>query len=86
MITKQTQIKLSLPIDVKTFAKKKARKYGLTLAGYIRYLLINEIRVEEYPVYTPTERVERAVARARKAEKEGKLVRVDNMEEFFKKL
>ena len=83
MITKMTQIKLSLPIEIKKFARKKANKYGLTLAGYIRYLLINEIRGNEKE-YVASERVEKAVSNA--LENKDKWVAVDNVKEFFGKL
>ena len=83
MITKMTQIKLSLPLEIKKFARKKASKYGLTLAGYIRYLLINEVRGNEKQ-YVASERVEKAVKNA--LENKEKWVEVDNVKEFFGKL
>lgn len=71
-------------MEVKKFAQRKAKKYGLTLAGYLRYLLINEIRVEEYPVYRASERVEKAVEEAMKEEREGKLMEINDISDFFK--
>lgn len=80
------QIKLNLPIQMKILAEKKAKKYGLTLSSYLRYLLLDEIKVEEYPVYEPSEETERAIVEAKREEREGKLVEVKDVAEFFKNL
>ena len=80
------QIKLNLPMEMKVLAEEKAKRFGLTLSSYLRFLLLNEIKVEDYPVYRASERVERSVARAKKAEKEGRLIWVDNVDDFFDKL
>lgn len=78
------QIKLNLPMEMKILAEKKAKKFGLTLSSYLRYLLLNEIKVEEYPVYEASDRTEKAVARAMK--NKDKWVKVDNMKEFLNNL
>lgn len=80
------QIKLNLPIQMKVLAEKKAKKYGLTLSSYLRYLLLSEIRVVEYPIYEPSEETERAYREAKKEEREGRLVEVDDVDKFFKNL
>ncbi|MBP6989197.1 hypothetical protein KBB48_00295 [Candidatus Shapirobacteria bacterium] len=84
MITKMAQIKLSLPMNIKKFAKSKANKYGLTLAGYIRYLLISEMRVKQYPKYELTARSKRNLEEAMK--NFDKSVVIDNVDKFFDKL
>lgn len=84
MITKQTQIKLNLPEPLKAHAEKKAKKFGMTMAAYIRHLIVND--EEEYPVYQASKATERAYWKAMKAEKEGKLIEVTDLDKFFKEL
>ena len=49
METASSQIKINLPLPLKTLIKKKADKYGLTLAMYTKYLMINDLEEENEP-------------------------------------
>ncbi|MBI1869354.1 hypothetical protein HYS11_00085 [Candidatus Gottesmanbacteria bacterium] len=84
MITPQVQIKLNLPLNLKEFAESKAGKFGITLASYVKHLILKDVEDMDYPTYAASERIERV---AKKALKERhKAVRVTNVEEFFKNL
>lgn len=46
MIQKYKQVKLNIPVDIKEKLESKASVFGLTLAGYIKYLLIKDMELE----------------------------------------
>jgi len=80
METATSQIKINLPLPLKTLIKKKADKYGLTLASYTKFLMINDL--EEYK--EPSNQVIESYKQAKKNKNE--FVKVDNIEEVFGKL
>lgn len=86
MITQQAQIKINLPLALKDFLESKASRFGLPLAGYIKHLMLKDVENMQYPEFELSERSEKAYKRALKAQKEGKLISVDNIDEFFKNL
>lgn len=84
MITQQTQIKLNLPLALKEHLESRARKFGMSLAAYLRHLILKEVEEMEYPTFEASERTEK---KARKALKEkDKSILVTDMRGFFKNL
>ncbi len=49
MITPQTQIKLNLPRRLKEHLKNRAAKFGVTMAEYIRHLILKDIEDTDLP-------------------------------------
>ncbi len=47
MDTKQSQIKINLSEGLKNMVKKRAEKYGLTLAGFAKYLMVRDLEESE---------------------------------------
>ncbi len=86
MITPQSQIKVNLPVNLKEFIESKAQKFGMPLAGYIKHLILKDVGDMDYPVFELSARSEKAYKRALKAQKQGKLIDVNDVDEFFKKL
>jgi predicted DNA-binding protein len=86
MVTAQTQIKINLPVALKELLESKASRFGMPLAGYIKHLMVREVEDMDYPEFELSEKSEKAFQRALKAQKEGKLITVDNIDEFFKNL
>ena len=80
METLTSQIKINLPLPLKALIKKKADIYGLTLAGYAKYLMISDLEEDK----EPSARVIRSFNEAKKNIK--KFVKVKNTEEFFDKI
>lgn len=77
MITQQAQIKVNLPIQLKGYLEIKAGKFGMPMAGYIKYLILKDITEQEYPVYSVSKKTEKAYKQAQREEKKGKLVSLD---------
>lgn len=87
MLTRQVQVKFNLPIELKEVVDNEAKKYGMTLAAFFRYILVNRIEEKErYKTFEPSERTIRSIKKAKNEEKDGKLVRVDNVSKFFENL
>lgn len=86
MSTQQAQIKISLPLPLKEFLESKAKKYGMPIAGYVRHLIMQDVKTLDYPTFQASEATERAYAKAKEEEKKGKLIAVDNVDTFFAKL
>ena len=86
MITQQTQIKINLPVALKEFVQSKAQRFGMPLATYIKHLILKEVEEMEYPVFPASKRTELAYKQALKDQKEGKLIKVDDIVKFFKEL
>jgi len=80
METTTSQIKINLPLPLKILVKKKADKYGLTLAMYTKYLMINDLEEEG----KPSDMVMKSYKQAKKGI--NKFVKVKDTDDFFDKL
>ena len=47
MSTQYSQIKINVPLSVKKKLQNKCRKYGITMAFYIKYLIIKDMEDNE---------------------------------------
>lgn len=86
MITQQSQIKINLPLALKEFLESRAGRFGMPLAGYIKHLILKDVEEMDYPTFQASKQTELAFKQAIKDQKTGKLVRVDDVEKFFKEL
>lgn len=82
METVQAQLKLNLPMPMKVYVEKKASKFGMTIAAYIKHLIVKDIEEKEYPIYKASERVERAYEKAMKDKSKAVLVE-GSLENYF---
>lgn len=83
MNTKQSQIKINLPLKLKKKVEKRAEAYDMTVAGYLKYLMVSDVRRGEIPVMEPSEETIKAFKAAKKEEREGKLKEIGNINDFF---
>ena len=83
MITQQAQIKVNLPIQLKGYLEIKAGKFGMPMAGYIKYLILKDVSEQEYPVYSASKKTVEAYKQARKEEKKGKLTKFDDLNKLL---
>lgn len=84
MSTQQAQIKINLPLPLKEFLESKAQKLGMPIAGYVRHLIVQEVKDMDYPVFQASESTEKAYREAMK--NRDKAIKVTNLDEFFKNL
>ena len=56
------------------------------MASYIKYLIIEDVADMDYPEFQASEQVEQSYIKAKQDEENGRLIKVDNTEEFFENL
>lgn len=86
MDTKQSQIKINLPLKLKKIIKARAEEYDMTLAGYTKHLMIMDAKYGRIPVMEPSASTIKALKAALKEEKEGKLREIKDVDKYFTKL
>lgn len=74
MITQQVQIKINLPLALKEFVESKANRFDMPLAGYIKHLILSDIKHMEYPEYPISDRSSTLLDLALKQRKKAKKV------------
>jgi len=84
MNTPQAQIKINLPLPLKEFAESKANTYGMPLAGYIKHLILSDVKDAEYPVFEMSARSKKMLKKA--LEERDAAVAVKDVSDFFKNL
>lgn len=83
MQVQTTQIRVTLPVQLQGFLQAKASKYGLSLSAYIRNLIIDDVQDVEYPVFEMSDESIDALRDAKEAEKSGKLVQTNNIDQLL---
>ncbi|NCO12239.1 MAG: hypothetical protein COZ34_01405 [Candidatus Pacebacteria bacterium CG_4_10_14_3_um_filter_34_15] len=86
MQTQTTQIRVTLPVKLQGFLQTKANKYGLSLSGYIRNLVINDVQDVKYPVFEMSDQSVSDFHESMEAEKNGNLVVTDDVSQLLKDL
>ncbi len=84
--TSATQIKVTLPNELYLLIKSKAAKFGLNLAGYLRYLAINDAKEDDLPTFPMSAKQEKVLEKAMDDYKNGKTIRIDNIDDFLASL
>ena len=77
MLTKQTQIKLNIPLQLKDYLESRAARFGMPIAGYVRHLIVKDVEEMDYPTYRASEEVEKAYGKAMKEKDKSILVKGD---------
>lgn len=72
METKQSQIKINLPLKLKKKVEARAEKYDMTLAGYTKHLMMMDLSDKKTLVYQLSDSSLRALKQSKKDIKEGK--------------
>ena len=86
MNTQQAQIKITLPVTMKDFLESKANKFGMPIAGYVKNLILNDIKEMDYPTYQASTSTEEAYKKALEEYDTGKIIKVDDIDKFFDEL
>lgn len=84
--TQSTQIKVTIPNELYLLTKAKADKIGLTFATYVRHLVINDSWEKNLPTFRMTSKQEKVLEKALEDHKNGKTIRIDNIDDFFTSL
>jgi antitoxin component of RelBE/YafQ-DinJ toxin-antitoxin module len=81
-ISPSIQIKITLPLQLQEFVQSKADKFGLSVATYIRHLVLDDVKDMDMPVFKMSEKTEKNVLKALKEHTQGKTHQIDDIEEF----
>ena len=84
MNTTQIQIKLSLSEQLNELLKSKAARLGVPVTQFVKHLIMQEVKDEEYPTYQMSERTERLIKKAMK--ERDKAIEVTDIHKFFREL
>lgn len=86
MSTTQIQLKLSLSEQLNDLLKSKAARLGVPVTQFVKHLIVEEVKKEEYPTYQMSERTEKIVEKAMDDYKKGKAIEVTDIHKFFDEL
>ena len=80
------QIKLTLSDELYGYVKSKAEKFGLSLAAYVRHLVINDVKDVDIPEFKMSAKRERLGLKALEDYRKGKTRAIENWDEYFDSL
>ena len=83
MQSAQIQLKISLSEQLNDLLRSKAARLGLPVTQFVKHLIVEEVKEEEYPSFQMSERTEKRAKKAMKDYEEGKVV---DASLFFKQL
>lgn len=84
MSTTQIQLKLSLSQQLNNLLKSKAARLGVPVTQFVKHLIVQEVKGEDYPVFQMSARTEKRVKEALK--ERDKAVEVKDIHKFFQEL
>jgi len=61
-----TQLRVTLPMEMQDYLKNQADRFGLTMSGYVKHLIVNDAKDESYPVFQASKQVEQSYQKAMK--------------------
>ena len=82
--TSSTQIKVSLPVELKDFLASKSNRYGLTLSTYVKHLILKDVSDLAYPTFKASKQVEESYSEA--IRNKDKAIVVEDLDVFFDNL
>jgi hypothetical protein len=78
-----TQVKVTLPNELYLYLKSKAEKFGLSLASYMRYLVINDVKDVDIPVFRMSSKTEERGLLALDEHEKGKTTPIEDVDKYF---
>ncbi len=80
------QVKVTLPTELLQFVKAKADILGLSVATYVRHLVIEDTKEDQIPNYKMSEDTEEVVLQALEEHKQGRTKLIDDIDKFMDEL
>lgn len=81
-----SQIRVTIPAPLQTQLLEKSKSLGLSVSAYVKYLIIDDVRETKYPVRKMSESSEKAYLQAKEEEKNGTLIEIKDIDEYFDNL
>ena len=86
MNTTQVQIKINLSKRLNDLITTKAMQFGMSVTQFVKYLIVKDIENDEYHIFQMSKRTEQKIQEAMDDYHAEKVIKVDNVSEFFKNL
>ncbi|MDA1079428.1 MAG: hypothetical protein O2840_01920 [bacterium] len=84
--TPSVQVKITLPAQLQHFVQEKADIYGLTVATYIKHLVLDDIKDSSMKTFPMSRKTEQVALQAIKDHKQGKTHEIRDVDEFLSSL
>jgi predicted DNA-binding protein len=81
--TNTSQVKITLSQELYAFLKSRADRLGLTLAAYVRNLVIDDIKDMDFPTFAMSEKREKIALNALEEHKKGKTKRIADVDKYL---
>ncbi len=85
-ISQSVQVKVTLPAQLQQFVQQKADIYGLTVATYIKHLVLVDVKDSNMQTFPMSEKTEQVALRALDDHKLGKTHEIADVDEFLNSL
>jgi len=80
------QIKVTLPSPLFSYLREQAERFGLTLSGYIKNLIVDEVKNQSFPTFKMSRNTEKVAQEALTDYRLGKTKKLKNIGELISDL
>lgn len=84
--TAARQIKVTLPTPLFGYLREQTERLGLTLSGYIRNLVVDDVKSQSFPTFKMSRNTEKVAEIALNNYRLRKTKQLDNIEELMSNL
>lgn len=77
------QVKVTLPTPLFGYLREQADRFGLTLSGYVKNLIVDDVKNQPFPTFRMSRETERVAQKALTDYHLGKTKKLDNIEELM---
>lgn len=80
------QVKVTLPTPLFSYLREQAERFGLTLSGYIKNLIVDEAKNQSLPTFKMSRNTEKIAQAALEDYRLGKTQKLNNIEKLMSDL
>lgn len=86
MSTNTVQLKVTLSNNLVDFLRSRASRFGLTMSSYVKNLIVNDVKIDEFPEYRMSKKTEEIGLKAIEEYLAGKAKEVKDVDNFVDNL
>lgn len=80
------QVKVTLPNPLFGYLREQADRIGLTLSGYVKNLIVDDVKNQPFPTFRMSRNTEKVAQKALADYRLGKTKKFDNIDELLSSL
>lgn len=84
MQSQTTQIRVTLPVELQGYLQAKAGKFGLSMAAYVKNLIIDDVKDVDHPVMKASKKTEDSYKKA--MQERSQAIEVNDVDDYFDSL